>query len=91
MAYINIPTPLRKFTNDNSKVEFQGATVIEALQSLSNSYPSLAPYLLDGEKIKPFIKLFKGDTDIQSLDNEQTAVQDGDVLSIIPAIAGGKN
>ncbi|NNK80154.1 MAG: molybdopterin synthase sulfur carrier subunit, partial [Flavobacteriales bacterium] len=89
--HINIPTPLRKFTNDNSKVEFKGETVIEALQSLAESYPALSPYLLDGDRIKPFIKLFKGETDIQSLDREQTKVKEGDVLSIIPAIAGGKN
>ena len=90
MAHINIPTPLRKFTNDQAIVEFEGETVIEALRFLSESYPTLSPYLLDGDKVKPFIKLFKGDTDIQSLEKELTQVQEGDVLSIIPAIAGGK-
>ncbi len=90
MAHILIPTPLRKFTDNTAKVELSGKTVLETLQSLTASYPALAPYLLDGDRIKPYIKLFKGDTDILSLDKEQTAVSDGDTLSIIPAIAGGK-
>ncbi len=91
MAHILIPTPLRKFTDNTSKVELQGKTVLESLQQLGRSYPSLAPYLLDGDRVKPFIKLFIGDTDIQSLDREQTAITDNDTLSIIPAIAGGKS
>ncbi|MDA0972477.1 MAG: MoaD/ThiS family protein [Bacteroidetes bacterium] len=90
MSYINIPTPLRKFTDNSAKEEFKGATVIEALKSLTATYPALAPYLLDGEQIKPYIKLFKGDTDIHSLNKEQTTLEEGDTLSIIPAIAGGK-
>ena len=91
MAYILIPTPLRKFTDNTSKVETKGNTVLESLQSLADSYPALAPYLLDGEQVKPFIKLFLGDTDIQALDKESTPIASGDTLSIIPAIAGGKS
>ena len=91
MAHILIPTPLRKFTDNVSKVELQGTTVLESLQSLGKTYPELAPYLLDGERVKPFIKLFLGDTDIEALDKEQTTVSLGDTLSIIPAIAGGKS
>lgn len=91
MPQILIPTPLRKFTNNAAKIQLDGNTVLETLKSLSTTYPGLAPYLLDGERIKPYIKLFKGDSDIQALDKEATAVNDTDILSIIPAIAGGKN
>ena len=91
MAHILIPTPLRKFTDNTAKVELKGTTVLESLQALGSTYPALAPYLLDGDQVKPFIKLFLGDTDILALDKEQTRISDGDTLSIIPAIAGGKS
>jgi len=91
MAQINIPTPLRKFTGNEASLDLKGTTVLEALQSLTKAHPALSPYLLDGEKVKPYIKLFIGDTDISALDKEQTPVSEKDILSIIPAIAGGKN
>lgn len=91
MAHILIPTPLRKFTDNTAKVELKGSTVLEALQHLGSTYPTLEPYLLDGGRVKPFIKLFLGDTDILALDKEQTLISDGDTISIIPAIAGGKS
>ncbi|MDX1685442.1 MAG: MoaD/ThiS family protein [Saprospiraceae bacterium] len=89
MAKVLIPTPLRKFTNNASKVELEGDNVIEVLTSLTNNYPDLKPYLLDNDKVKPYIKLFKGEEDIESLDNEATRLESTDTLSIVPAIAGG--
>jgi molybdopterin synthase sulfur carrier subunit/adenylyltransferase/sulfurtransferase len=91
MAQILIPTPLRKFTENTASVQLEGETVIEVMQNLTETYPSLKAYLLDGEKVKPFIKVFKGDDDIAGLKQEKTEVTKDDVLSIIPAIAGGKS
>ena len=89
MAKILIPTPLRKFTENEAKVELDGNTVIDVLNQLTDNYPELKPYLLDDDKVKPYIKLFKGEDDIESLENEKTPLQAGDTLSIVPAIAGG--
>ena len=91
MAQILIPTPLRKFTENTASVQLEGGTVLEVIRNLTSTYPSLEAYLLDGEKVKPFIKVFKGDDDIEGLQKEATEVTEGDVLSIIPAIAGGKS
>jgi sulfur-carrier protein len=91
MAKVIVPTPLRKFTNNESKVVIGGETVLEAVQNLALKFPSLEPYLLDNNEIKPFIRLFKGDDDIESLDGAATTLVEEDVLSIIPAIAGGIN
>jgi molybdopterin converting factor small subunit len=89
MAKVIIPTPLRKFTNNDSKVVVGGATVLEAVQNLAQKFPSLEPYLLSENEIKPFIRLFKGDDDIETLDGGATPLVEEDILSIIPAIAGG--
>ena len=91
MAKILIPTPLRKFTDNTAKVDLKGENVIDVLKKLTDNYPALRPYLLDNDEVKPYIKLFKGDRDIESLEKEKTALSDDDILSIIPAIAGGKN
>ncbi|NNC82335.1 MAG: molybdopterin synthase sulfur carrier subunit [Flavobacteriales bacterium] len=89
MVQINIPTPLRKFTDDHSKLDLEGNTVLELIENLTEKYPSLRPFLLDGDSIRPYIKLFLGDQDIDSLERERTSLKEGDILSIIPAIAGG--
>lgn len=89
MAKILIPTPLRKYTDNTAKVDLDGDNVIDVLKKLTADYPALKPYLLDDDQVKPYIKLFKGDEDIETLDKEMTKLNNDDTLSIIPAIAGG--
>lgn len=89
MAQILIPTPLRKFTDNQSKLTFEGDRVIDVLKNLTSKYPSISPYLLDDDQIKPYIKLFKGDDDIDGLQKGETKIGDQETLSIVPAIAGG--
>ena len=90
MAKIIIPTPLRKFTNNQKEILVQGHTIQEAINDLVKEYPAIGNNILNGDgSIRNFVKIFLGDDDIQSLNNESTSVGDGDVISIIPAIAGG--
>lgn len=92
MSKIIIPTPLRKFTNQEATVETAGGTVIEAVNDLAGQYPALSKHLLDdGGNIRSFIRIFVGDEDIISLDKGETAIQEDTVISIVPAIAGGTN
>ena len=90
MITIFIPTPLRKFTDDQSTVKVQAGTIAEAIQGLAKQFPELDQYLFDADKqIRKFVRIFLGDKDIQQLNGAQTAVREGDEVSIIPAIAGG--
>ncbi|HEX2898287.1 MAG TPA: MoaD/ThiS family protein, partial [Bacteroidia bacterium] len=90
MATIIIPTPLRKFTQNESKVEANGNTVQETFEQLSTQYPDLQQQLFDeAGNIKSFLRIFKGNTDIRTLQNSSTIVSAETVLSIVPAIAGG--
>jgi molybdopterin converting factor small subunit len=90
MATIIIPTPLRKFTNNQSKLEIAAATVGEGIQKLSADYPELKKHLLDEKgQIRSYVNIFAGDADIRDLQQEATVLQKDSVVSIVPAIAGG--
>jgi len=90
MATVIIPTPLRKFTGNTSKVEVEGNNVLQVLQALIIRFPELKKHLFDTEeKMRPFINIFVGDKDIRSLNRQDTVVAENAVISIVPAIAGG--
>lgn len=85
-----IPTPFREFTNGNSEVAVEGTTVNEALTNLSESYPEVEDNLRDNDgSLKDFVNVYRNDEDIRQIEALETELQEGDELSIIPAIAGG--
>ncbi len=90
MAKIIIPTPLRKFTDNQSVFETRGRTVEEAILELTTAFEGLHQYLFDPKgKFRSFVRIFIGNEDINELQREATVVKDETVISIIPAIAGG--
>jgi molybdopterin converting factor small subunit len=91
MATVIIPTPLRKFTNNTAKLEVASGTIAEAIQDISTNFPDLKKHLLDDDgKLRTFLNIFVGDDDIRDLQNEHTSLSLETVVSIIPAIAGGR-
>jgi molybdopterin converting factor small subunit len=92
MATIIIPTPLRKFTSNESKVDASGNTVQEAFTQLSAQFPDLEKQLFDeAGNIRSYLRIFKGSTDIRTLELGATPISSETVLSIVPAIAGGRD
>ena len=90
MAQIIIPTPLRKFTENQASVATQGDTVLDSIHALTDKHPALKQHILDDQgNIRNFVRIYVGDDDIKSLNNEQTQVKEDTTISIIPAIAGG--
>jgi len=90
MAKLIIPTPLRKFTENQSSLNSNGNTVKDVIHHLTNLYPDLKKHLYDENgNIRNFVRIYVGDEDIKSLNHEFTEVADNSVISIIPAIAGG--
>ena len=90
MATIIIPTPLRKFTNQQTRITVEGKTIKEAFSDLILNYPDVKKNLIDeNEKIRGFVNIFLEDEDIRNLQEEETFIQPNSVISIIPAIAGG--
>jgi molybdopterin converting factor small subunit len=86
---IEIPSPLREHTGGKTEVAVAGTTVQTALDDLVKQYPTIGPKLFDRGKLRPYINVFVNDEDIRYLDEMQTAVADGQVVAIIPAVAGG--
>jgi len=87
---INIPTPLRPFTDKHEAVEVSGATVGELLSDLTTRYEGLRKHLYaDNGKLRNFVNVYLNDEDIRYLQREATPVKAGDTLSIVPSVAGG--
>ena len=89
MAKVQIPTPMREQAGGQSEVEVAGATVKAALDDLLRQYPAVGPKLFDNGKLRPYINVFVNDEDIRYLDDLDTPVKDGEVVALIPAVAGG--
>ncbi|MEM9544258.1 MAG: MoaD/ThiS family protein [Cyanobacteria bacterium P01_E01_bin.42] len=85
-----IPTPLQKFTNNEAKIDSNGGNIIELIDALETSYPGIKEKICD-ESGKPrrFVNFYVNSEDIRFMDNENTALSDGDEVSIVPAVAGG--
>jgi MoaD family protein len=87
---IRIPTPLRKLTHDEEVVETGAESVAAAIADLESRYPGIQERLLDDNgEVRRFVNVYVNEEDIRFLDNQATALKDGDEVSIIPAIAGG--
>ena len=85
-----IPTPLQKFTNDVASVALTAASVDGLLDALEERYPGIKGRLCDeGGKLRRFLNVYVNSEDIRFLQNQETALQDGDEVSIVPAVAGG--
>ena len=92
MAKVLIPTPLRQYADKKDTVDLSGATVGEVLSALTTQFGDLRKHLFNDEgKLRSFVNVYLNDEDIRYLDKEKTAVKDGDTLSIVPSIAGGRN
>lgn len=87
---VMIPTPLRQYTGKKESVVVEAKTVAEALQQLTAEYSDLRRHLFtDDGKLRNFVNVYLGDEDIRFLQKDQTPLNDQDVLSIVPSIAGG--
>jgi len=87
---IEIPSALQRFAGNNHQVEVQGGNVKEAIDSLISQYGDLKEHLFDEQgRIRSFVNVYLNDEDIRYEHNLDTGVKDGDVIQIVPSIAGG--
>ena len=81
---------MRKLTNDRETVQAAGANIGELIEDLEKSFPGMKERLCDQDgNVRRFVNIFLNDEDIRFLEDKQTAVKEGDEVSIVPAIAGG--
>jgi molybdopterin/thiamine biosynthesis adenylyltransferase/rhodanese-related sulfurtransferase/molybdopterin converting factor small subunit len=87
---VSIPTPLRSFTAGKDSIELAGDTVAQVLDGLVATHIGLKQHLLqDDGRLRHFVNLYLNETDIRHLASTDTPVRPGDVLTIVPSIAGG--
>jgi molybdopterin synthase sulfur carrier subunit len=85
-----IPTPLQQLTNNQATVECEGGNVSEMIDSLESSCPGIKARICDDQgNLRRFVNFYVNSEDIRFLEGAGTKLQDGDEVSIIPAIAGG--
>ena len=86
---LHLPTVLAKLAN-GKVLDAEGETVGAVVDDVSARYPALAPRLRDDSgQPYPFVTFYLNDEDIRFHGGFEAAVQDGDELTIVPAIAGG--
>jgi len=87
---ILIPTPLRAYTGKRDSVQVEGATIAEALRDLTKQFGELRQHLFtDQGALRSFVNVYLNDEDIRYLQKDATALNPGDVISIVPSVAGG--
>ncbi|HLB61179.1 MAG TPA: ubiquitin-like small modifier protein 1 [Actinomycetota bacterium] len=90
MVRVKLPTILRKHTGGEPAVDAEGATLRELLENLEARYPGLTKNVLANDGgLHRFVNVYVNDEDVRYLGSLETAMREGDVVSILPAVAGG--
>ncbi|MGB3532167.1 MAG: MoaD/ThiS family protein [Microcoleaceae cyanobacterium] len=85
-----VPTPLQKFTDNQATLECDGGNITELIDSLETQCPGIKKSLCDDTgKPRRFLNFYVNSEDIRFLEGTETALKDGDEVSIVPAVAGG--
>ncbi|MDT8376974.1 MAG: ubiquitin-like small modifier protein 1 [Mariprofundaceae bacterium] len=88
---VRIPTPLRKLTGGSDEVSIEASSIGELIDNLEAAHTGLKERLCDeAGEIRRFVNVYVNDEDVRFLDGRNTALKDGDEVSIVPAIAGGR-
>jgi len=92
MNSIRIPTPLRPYTDNLKEIEVDASNVGEALDALTERYPTLRPHLYDESgNLRAYVNIFLQQEDIRNLRGQATPLTGDDRLMIVPSIAGGRS
>jgi molybdopterin converting factor small subunit len=87
---VRIPAPLRSYTQGVDEVRVTGACVADALISLGAAHDGLSARILTPEgEPRQFVNIYLGSRNVRTLQGMATPVREGDVISIVPAVAGG--
>ncbi|ACO03379.1 MAG TPA: MoaD/ThiS family protein [Persephonella sp.] len=87
---VRIPTALRRVTQGQGEVQVEASTIAELIDKLEAEFPGIKERLVEPNgEIRKFVNFFVNDEDIRFLKGKDTELKDGDIVAIIPAIAGG--
>jgi MoaD family protein len=86
---VKIPTQLRAATGGESELVVDGSTVGEALDAVFDRYDGLRERITENGDLRRFVNVYVSGEDIRFQDGLETAINDGDEVTILPAVAGG--
>jgi MoaD family protein len=89
---IHVAGHLKDYTGRSVELEIQGAKdVLDVVNQLDARVPNIKDRIFDEQdRTRPYINIFVNEEDIRGLDGESTKTKDGDVIYILPSVAGGK-
>jgi MoaD family protein len=86
---VRIPTILRTYTSGEKAVDASGATLAALIDDLEANHPGIRDRLLDGADLRRFVNVYVNDEDVRFTGGLETALNDGDQVVVLPAVAGG--
>lgn len=86
---VSVPTILRQHTGGEKRVTASGDTLAAVISDLEANYSGIAERLVDDDKLHRFVNIYVNDEDVRFSGGLDTAVGDGDSVTILPAVAGG--
>ena len=86
---VRIPTILRTYTDGEKAVSGQGASLGALIDDLEANHPGIKERLIEDGDLRRFVNVYVGGEDIRFLEGLDTQVEDGDEVTILPAVAGG--
>ena len=89
MTRVRIPPTLRAEVGGTRELEARGDTVAEVLDDLVERYPALRAQLFQNGGLASFVNVYLGGEDIRTLDGQETRVDGGSTVILLPAMAGG--
>ena len=88
---VRIPTPLQKLVGDKTEVQAEGGTLRDVIENLASQNAEIKTRLLDDSgELRRFVNVYVNEEDVRFLQKLDTPLKDGDEVSIVPAIAGGR-
>ncbi|MBX7456266.1 MoaD/ThiS family protein [Mycolicibacterium sp. 3033] len=86
---VSIPTILRTHTGGEKRVSASGDTLQAVIDDLEANYSGITERLVDNGKLHKFVNIYVNDEDVRFSGGLETAISDGDSVTILPAVAGG--
>jgi MoaD family protein len=86
---VSIPTILRSYTGGAKRVEAEGKTLDELITDLEARHPGIGARLTENGELRRFVNVYLNDEDVRFTGGLATPLNDGDAVTVLPAVAGG--
>jgi molybdopterin synthase sulfur carrier subunit len=86
---VRVPTILRTYTRGAKQVEADGTTLGEVIDKVESDHPGIKERLVEGTDLRRFVNVYVNDEDVRFLGGLEAPTKDGDVVVVLPAVAGG--